>query len=230
MTTPDIKNYLSYGAGVNSEALRLLLIDQGIEFEAVYVDHGCDWPETRELAKTIPSLTIIRPKVEGFSDLYEYCVHYRIVPSLMPGGRFCTSKFKIKPLYEYFERSCVCFVGMAADEVRRYRKSRELDIYNKFPLVKAGMTRKNCKQFIRDHGLPVPQRSGCWLCPFQRNEQWRRLARLHPDLYEKAKVLERANMAKRLEQGKTPLTLSVNRKRLEVITMEGQMELFEDNE
>jgi hypothetical protein len=55
--------YLSYGAGVNSEALRLLLIDQGIEFEGVYMDHGCDWPETREFAKTIPGLTIVKPDV-----------------------------------------------------------------------------------------------------------------------------------------------------------------------
>ena len=88
------------------------------------------------------------------------------------------------------------------------------------------MTRKNCKQFIRDHNLPVPIKSGCWFCPFQRNSQWRQLRRLHPDLYEKAKILEQANMARRAEQGKPLLTLSASRKRLEVITMEGQMELF----
>jgi 3'-phosphoadenosine 5'-phosphosulfate sulfotransferase (PAPS reductase)/FAD synthetase len=115
---------------------------------------------------------------------------------------------------------------MAADEIHRCKKSRESDICNKFPLVKAKMSREDCKQFIQNHGLPVPQKSGCWICPFQRNEQWRKLKRLHPDLYEKAKTLERVNMAKRAEQGKLPLTLSANGKRLEVITMEGQMEMW----
>ena len=111
--------------------------------------------------------------------------------------------------------------------VWRCKESRELDIHNEFPLATAKMTRKDCKQFILDHHLEVPIRSGCWFCPFQRNEQWRRLKRTHPDLYEKAKTLEQANMVRRAKQGKLPLTLSANRKRLEVITMEGQMELFD---
>ena len=219
-----MKRYLSYGAGVNSEALRLLLIDQGVNFEAVYVDHGCDWPETQEFVKTIPDLTILKADVEGFSNLYEYCLHYCMVPHMKL--RFCTAKFKIGPLYKYFRRPCICFIGMAEDEAHRCKESRESDIYNNFPLVQAKMTRGNCKQFILDHHLNIPMKSGCWFCPLQRNEQWRRLRRVYPDLYEKAKFLEQTNMARRKEQGKTPMTLSANKKRLEVITMEGQMELF----
>ena len=211
---------------MSSEALRLLLIDQGIDFEAVYVDHGCDWPETQEFARTIPDLTILKPDVEGFSNLYEYCLRYCMVPHMKL--RFCTAKFKIRPLYKYFERPCICYIGFAANEIHRCKESREKDIYNQFPLIMAKMTRRNCKQFILDHHLEIPIRSGCWLCPLQRNEQWLRLKRLHPDLYEKAKILEQANIAYRIEQGKMPLTLSANKKRLEVITMEGQLELFED--
>jgi len=41
-----MKNYLSFGGGVNSVALYLYLLDQKVEFEAVFVDHGTDWPET----------------------------------------------------------------------------------------------------------------------------------------------------------------------------------------
>jgi len=218
------KKYLSYGGGVNSEALRLLLIDQDINFEAVYVDHGCDWPETREFVKTIPDLTILRPDVEGFSDLYEYCLHYRMVPSYM--CRWCTDKFKVRPLYKYFKQPCICYVGFAIDEAHRCKESRRSDIQNIFPLVTAKMTREECKQFIRDHKLSVPQKSGCWICPFQRKDQWRLLARIHPGLYKKAKILEQKNMVKRQKNGKMPLTLSASKKRLEVITLEGQMELF----
>ena len=35
-----MKKYLSYGAGVGSEALRLWLLEQGWEFEAVYAPWG----------------------------------------------------------------------------------------------------------------------------------------------------------------------------------------------
>ena len=37
-------NYLSMGFGVNSVALYLLMQDLGMEFEAVFVNHGGDWP------------------------------------------------------------------------------------------------------------------------------------------------------------------------------------------
>lgn len=40
--------YLSFGGGVNSTALYLHLLELGQEFEAVYVDHGTDYPETAE--------------------------------------------------------------------------------------------------------------------------------------------------------------------------------------
>jgi tRNA U34 2-thiouridine synthase MnmA/TrmU len=33
-----MRNYLSFGGGVNSVAMMLLLLDEGIEFEAVYVN------------------------------------------------------------------------------------------------------------------------------------------------------------------------------------------------
>lgn len=36
----QMKNYLSFGGGVNSVALYLLMEDMGIEFEAVFVNHG----------------------------------------------------------------------------------------------------------------------------------------------------------------------------------------------
>ena len=42
------KYYLSYGGGVNSTALLLLVEDWGWDVDIVYVDHACDWPETRE--------------------------------------------------------------------------------------------------------------------------------------------------------------------------------------
>ena len=41
-----MRSYLSYGGGVNSVALYIDLTLRGYDFEATFVDHGCDWPET----------------------------------------------------------------------------------------------------------------------------------------------------------------------------------------
>ena len=47
----DMPHYLSMGFGVNSVALFLLMERLGMDFEAVFVDHGGDYPETYEYAK-----------------------------------------------------------------------------------------------------------------------------------------------------------------------------------
>jgi len=39
-----MKKYLSYGGGVDSTAMMLMLLDQGEEFEAIFVDHETDYP------------------------------------------------------------------------------------------------------------------------------------------------------------------------------------------
>lgn len=39
-----MNEYLSYGAGVNSTALMLYLLDQGWDGEIIFVDHGGDHP------------------------------------------------------------------------------------------------------------------------------------------------------------------------------------------
>jgi len=37
---------LSFGAGVNSTALAILLINRGWKGEIVFSDTGCEWPDT----------------------------------------------------------------------------------------------------------------------------------------------------------------------------------------
>lgn len=61
-----MKDYLSMGFGVNSVALYLLMEKLNMEFEAVFVDHGGDWPETYEYADyfiaTGRPVTILQPQ------------------------------------------------------------------------------------------------------------------------------------------------------------------------
>jgi 3'-phosphoadenosine 5'-phosphosulfate sulfotransferase (PAPS reductase)/FAD synthetase len=225
-----MKNYLSFGGGVNSTAMYLLLMDEGIEFEAVYVDHGCDWPETREyvyeFAKQNP-LTILRPWVgtrEGkhFADLFEYCWFKKMLPSRVT--RWCTDKFKRRVLGAYHKKPCWVFIGYAADEAHRATISTHQGQEFRWPLIEHGIDRDGCKQLIKDYGFIVPPKSGCWICPFQRVSEWKILRRQHPDLFCKAKALEERHNTR----NKKPYYLRDIP--LEKVVGESQQVLFKDME
>jgi hypothetical protein len=235
------RRYLSFGGGVNSTALLLLLTDEGAEFETVFVDHGADYPETYEYvamlqAKGYP-ITVIKPRAYGeFEGLYDYCEASKMVPVRMM--RWCTDHFKIRPLYAYFERPCEVLLGIDAGEERRAKDSRDREITNLFPLVERGIDRAGCVAIIEAHGLTVPMKSGCWFCPFQRRSQWIALNRDYPDLWCRALSLEHMSLVSQQERkpGMDPVYIC-DRPLAEVIrakdghgfyTDEDQLDLFDD--
>ena len=105
--------YLSFGAGVNSTALYLLLEDLGIDFEAVFVDTGTEWPETYDYLEYFQdegfSFTWLKPLVGGENNLYDYLLKYKIIPSRW--RRLCTPKFKTDPFYKYIQYPSTVYIG-----------------------------------------------------------------------------------------------------------------------
>ena len=190
-----MKQYLSFGGGVNSTALLLLLTDQGEEFETIFVNHGGDYPETYEYVDYLRSrgfeITEIIPDVEGCHTIYDYSMKSRIIPSFR--FRWCADKFKIRPIYKYIHYPCVMFIGFDYDETKRTAKSLKKvgdGITNIFPLIDAKMDRNACIDLIKEHGLKVPPKSGCWFCPFMHKLEVRELFLNHRDLYGKALQME----------------------------------------
>lgn len=206
-----MKKYLSYGGGVNSTAMILLLTDEGWEFESIYVDHGCDWPETREYVRMMREswgypITVLTPNVEGCTTLEQYLKKRNMIPSRVL--RFCTDKFKVRVINSYVQKPCFSLIGFSTDEEDRAKMTLEKGIENRFPLLEYGVDRNGCEKIIKDHHLPVPIKSGCWFCPFQRIGQWKKLRRLHPDLFCRAKTLEGNEQKARIERGQEPLYLA----------------------
>lgn len=187
------KKYLSHGMGVNSTAMMLMLWDKGEKFENVFVDHGGDYPFAYEyceyLRKQGFEITVLKTFVEGCHTIEEYCQKYNYLPSFK--HRWCTDKFKIRPMKKYFEKPCVCFIGIAFDEQKRVKNIRfDKNIENRYPLIEEEMDRGACIDIIKDYGLAVPNKTGCWLCPFMRKIEVRWLYLQHPDLYRRRKQLE----------------------------------------
>lgn len=214
-----MRRYLSFGGGVNSVALMLMLADQGIECEAVFADHGADWPETYEYVEMLQArgYAIMRLDV---GNLHAECAKYAIMPSRWQ--RWCTRQFKVEPLNRYFVKPATVYLGIDYGEQHRAKPSRQEGLTHEYPLVDEGMDRAACVRYIERHGLPVPIKSGCYFCPFQRLSQWRELYTKHPDLFCKAKRLEQLAS----ERVGKPIYLSNAEKPLEVVAMTSQPDLF----
>lgn len=224
--------YLSFGAGVNSVALMLLLMDRGVEFEAVYADHQADWPETRDYVRMLRDrgypVAILETRRNGL-PLYDYYLAHQMVPQRMI--RACTRLFKLEPLAEYMATPCIVYLGIDAGEAHRIPRLLEgcrPGEEKRFPLVDQGIDRNGCIEIIQRHGLPVPIKSGCYICPFQRASQWRELYRLHPDLYCKAKRLEEVCNARMAAEGREPFYLAGDRP-LDVVAQAGQLDMFDES-
>lgn len=196
---------LSYGGGVNSTALVILLASEGWHGPIVFSDTGTEWPETmayiemfggwlreRELELTVLGSEWRRSK-EAMT-LIDYCEHYRVTP--FPGTRWCTSRWKVEPLHKWCAENghdpTDMLIGISAEEWHRQPEKER-------PLVDRGIDRNGCARIIRDAGLEVPRKSGCWICPFQTPRQWRELWQVHPDLFERVAALEEAATERRAD-------------------------------
>lgn len=198
-----MKNYLSYGGGRNSVAMLLLFHELEIEHEAVYVWMP-DWPETHEYLLMLESkgypISVIFPQNQGHWNLYEYCMAYEMTPSYI--NRWCTVKFKIGTLERYYRGPGFENIGISLEESHRAKLKTKKGIESRYPLIEHGMDLQGCIDLIKRHGLPVPIKSGCFFCCFQRVEQWKQLRRVNPDLFCKAVQLEKLSMENAKNQGK----------------------------
>jgi hypothetical protein len=185
------------GFGVNSVAYYLLLEKLKIDFEAVFVNHGGDWPETYEYADyfiaTGRPVTILKPAANTvekivFDSIVDYMKHRKITPSRI--SRMCTDRFKTVPIYKYVDSPCWMHIGFASDEAYRASVNTQNGVENRYLLIEHEITRDGCIAMIEDAGLKVPMKSGCYICPFQGVAQFKQLRKLHPELFCNALKIE----------------------------------------
>lgn len=223
----DMGQVISYGAGINSTALAIMLVNQGWRGHIVFSDTGCEWPETycfmdyfeREWLQP-RGLNIVKlrdrkwfPRWSG-PTLIEYCEARHKIP--MAAVRWCTMDYKVRPVAAWCADNGEPeqLIGIAADENHRKPDANR-------PLVDAGITREGCIKIIEDEGLSVPRKSGCYICPFQTHNGWRELWRNHPELFERAAALEESCM--RDSKGRYTATLDPSGK----VTLRQRQDAFE---
>jgi hypothetical protein len=188
---------LSYGGGVNSVALMLLLLKEGLPLdEVVFADTGGEVPETyayldvtrKFLAEHNVPFTVVAKRGPG---LYENAWRREVLPSAI--WRWSTRDYKVAPIQRHYRSlgsHVYQYLAIAWDEIERMKDSRVDYVTNLYPLVDRKVTRADCVALIETAGLPVPPKSSCFFCPFGSLDRWRWLFENHRDLYEKAIALE----------------------------------------
>jgi len=204
---------LSYGGGVNTTALMVMLVRKEMPFDvAVFADTGGEIPETyqyldvaqRYLERHGVEFKVVRSKS---GTLYDTCKRRNVIPSKI--WRWSTRDYKITPIHAYYRSLGTHireYMGIAYDEVGRMKASKEDYITSEFPLIDWKMTREDCIAVIKSAHLPLPVKSGCYFCPFQDQHRWKELHDKHPELFEKALELEETSKHFP-EQRLTPHTL-----------------------
>ena len=189
---------LSFGGGVNSVALMVLLLQERLPLDGVvFADTGDELPETYAyldvarayLRKHQLDLTVVRKR--NGKSLYETSWDRRVFPSAI--WRWSTRDFKVTPIHRHYRSlggNVNQYLAIAWDEIERMKDSRVDYVHNLYPLIDRKITRAGCVEIIEGAGLPVPSRSACYFCPFNSVDRWRQVYRDHPDLYEKAMALE----------------------------------------
>lgn len=68
------------------------------------------------------------------------------------------------------------WIGISTDEVHRAKDSTVAFVKHRHPLLELGMSRDDCKRWLKDRDLPEPGRSSCTFCPLQSRGAWRAMA------------------------------------------------------
>jgi len=94
-------------------------------------------------------------------------------------------------MHDYFVKPCRCYIGIDYGEQKRTKRIRfKNEIENVYPLIENELNRDACIDLIKQYGLKVPNRTGCWLCPFMVKNDVRMLYLYYPKLYNRRKRIE----------------------------------------
>lgn len=194
-----MKTILNFGAGVNSTALIIEMLNRNMKPDyVIFADTGSEMPETYQHIERMKiwfkekGLEFIIVKSKYNKTLYDYYFDKKLVPSRQ--FRDCTDKFKKRPILNFLKQfkpeGVKQYIGIGYDEPSRVRQSETKWIEFEYPLWEWKITREKCIDIIKKEGLEVPIKSGCFMCPFQPKDSWKELWKRHKDLFKKAREME----------------------------------------
>ncbi len=192
-----MRRILSFGAGLQTTALLILVYKREVEADMiVFADTKGEKPETYNYIQDysiplcqergIPFIWLTNHDKYDGESLYDFSWRKHFSPG-MP-SRQCSLHFKARVI-KRFDRKAQKLVGFSTEELRRAENPVHQGA--RFPLIELGLSGSDCSRIISTFGWPIPLKSSCFFCPFQRPNEWNWLKEKHPDLFQKALDLEK---------------------------------------
>ena len=216
---------LSMGAGVQTTACLLMF---GKQYDhAIFADTREEHKETYDYIEqylkpycTKIGLTWHTVTSYKYDSLMDYCLDKKWVPTIprLRTGRLCTDNFKLRPINRKLRELGATrkapfnvHIGISIDESVRLGPAAYVDkpqyAHKVYPLIDAHISRAKCYEVIKEHGWPLPVKSGCDFCPFSGRAHVRSIYGKDPERYKKIVEMEK-NDKRGMTMFGTPLTLS----------------------
>jgi len=194
----DAKYIVSYGGGVNSTALIVFIVKNKLPLDyVVFSDTGDEMPETYEYLdvmerylkrRDIPFEIVMNRRKESLSDK---CLRREVIPSQV--WRWCTRDFKVLPIHKFYrklESHVYQYMGIDYGEVHRMKPAKVDYVTNLYPLIDYKINREECVSLIKNARLPIPEKSGCYFCPYNNMARWGEIHEKHPELFKYSMKIE----------------------------------------
>lgn len=213
LVSKEEKKVLSYGGGVDSTVIALLIIQGKIERPdyIVMVDTGYEKASTWQYINEI-----VQPKLQAIGlpitiiHTNDYSSNTLIDKNgmiVIPAHRknedgtiskmrtWCNSGWKSKVVNRWMRDKGIGkveqWIGFSAEEERRKLKSNAKWITFRYPLIELGLDRNDCIYQLGQAGWPLAPHTSCYFCPQQSKRQWIDMARHEPSEFGRAIEIER---------------------------------------
>jgi len=173
---------VAFSGGKDSTALALRLQEQGEKFKLLFTRTGNELPPVREHINRIVEMTgaqLIEPAGPTLEDLI---LKYKALPNHRQ--RWCTRQIKVEPCAVWLKAhpGTTLAVGLRADEPTRVGLYGDFAKY-RYPLREWDWDVEDVWGYLDYHNIPVPVRTDCAVCPFQRLGEWKQLLDEWPQEY-----------------------------------------------
>lgn len=246
-------NVLSFGGGVQTTALALMVLEGAIERPdvAIFADTQWETKDTYEYVDRVERMWIaqglkfirvtvgdirndsLSPK-KRWASMPLFTLNNGVKGMLM---RQCTNEYKIQPIIQGIRRfiglkprqrmkhHINMWLGITTDEAHRMKDNRIKWITNVYPLIERKISRRDCKNYLKPLGFGDTPKSACIGCPYHSDNFWRSLKEDSPD--EFANAVEYDNDVRKTRVAlKSPVFLHRSCKPLGEVKLDREPDLF----
>jgi hypothetical protein len=177
----------SFGGGVQSVAIGALIAQGRLAMPDLIViaDTGREvettWATCEKMRERGFNIQVA-PHSLATVDLYALNGDL-LIPAHSRGGvlnSYCSNEWKQRPVRRWLRErgvtDCDLWLGISIDEADRQKPSGLLWMRHVYPLIDLLVSRSECRRLIAAQGWEQPEKSRCYMCPWQGRAEWNGLS------------------------------------------------------